>query len=64
MGSNGWLCKAGSHTTDPITGLNYHTEIANTISQYGFVPLTLGATGGGTTTTNYCRLFQAAADHR
>jgi hypothetical protein len=56
IGFNGWLCKATAHVNDPITGLSYRTEIANTITQFGFAPLPKGATGGGTTTTNYCRL--------
>ena len=31
------------HAVDPITGADYRTEIANTITQYGFVPLPSGA---------------------
>ena len=60
MGFNGWICKVpASHAAvDPITGANYRTEIANTITQYGFVPLLLGPLGGGTTITNYCQLFK------
>jgi phosphate transport system substrate-binding protein len=56
VGENGWLCKAGTHAKDPITGVGYHTEIQNTIKKYGFSPLPSGATGGGTTLTNFCRL--------
>jgi PBP superfamily domain len=59
VGENGWICKQGAtaHAKDPITGVNYRTEIANTITKYGFSPLPSGATGGGTTLTNFCRLF-------
>jgi phosphate transport system substrate-binding protein len=58
VGENGWLCKQGTnvHTKDPTTGVAYHTEIQNTIKKYGFAPLPSGATGGGTTLTNWCRL--------
>jgi phosphate transport system substrate-binding protein len=59
VGVNGWICKQGAtaHTKDPITGINYRTEIASTIKKYGFSPLPSGPTGGGTTLTNFCRLF-------
>ena len=61
VGENGWLCKASAHTTDPVTGTNYRTEIANTITKYGFVNLPKGATGGGTAFNNYCRLTTAGS---
>jgi ABC-type phosphate transport system substrate-binding protein len=56
IGENGWLCRATSHARDPITGVPYRTEIASTITRQGFAPLPLGATGGGTTFNNFCRL--------
>jgi hypothetical protein len=58
VGENGWLCKQGTtvHVKDPTTGVAYHTEIQNTIKKYGFAALPSGATGGGTTLTNWCRL--------
>ena len=58
VGEGGWICKAGAgvHVKDPTTGVAYRTEIANTIKKYGFAALPTGATGGGTTLTNYCRL--------
>jgi hypothetical protein len=56
IGPSGWICKT-THAADPITGVGYHTEIAAAITNFGFAPLPKGATGGGTTTTNYCRLF-------
>ena len=44
---------------DPITGVNYRTEIANTIRDYGFAPLPVGPQGGGSTLTNYCRFAES-----
>jgi phosphate transport system substrate-binding protein len=54
---NGWICTADAHAKDPVTGIDYRTEIANTITKYGFAPLPIGATGGGSAFVNYCRLF-------
>ena len=56
IGESGWICKT-THAADPITGVGYRTEIASAITNFGFAPLPKGPTGGGTTTTNYCRLF-------
>lgn len=40
IGANGWIsADASGHTKDPLTGVNYATEITNTITQNGFVPL-------------------------
>lgn len=57
IGPSGWICKSSGHTTDPISGTAYGTEIRNAITNFGFATLPKGATGGGTTTSNYCRLF-------
>lgn len=57
IGESGWICKSSGHTTDPITGTAYGTEVRNAITNFGFAVLPKGATGGGTTTSNYCRLF-------
>lgn len=57
IGESGWICKASVHAVDPITGTGYGTEIRNAITNFGFATLPKGATGGGATTTNYCRLF-------
>jgi phosphate transport system substrate-binding protein len=58
VGANGWICKV-AHANDPTTGVDYHTEIANTIRQYGFAPLPSGPQGGGSTFTNYCRFAKS-----
>ncbi len=48
VGEDGWLCKNSTeHSTEPFSGKNYRTLIAQTITQGGFVPLPLGSTGGG-----------------
>jgi ABC-type phosphate transport system substrate-binding protein len=57
VGENGWICTAGHHTNNPITGLGYRTMISKTITTFGFAALPKGATGGGTTLVDYCRLF-------
>jgi ABC-type phosphate transport system substrate-binding protein len=52
----GWLCKGtSSHVTNPLTGNNYRTDIANAISSEGFVPFPSGAIGGGFTGSSFCR---------
>lgn len=56
VGEEGWICTANAHANDPITGVDYRTEIANTITKYGFVPLPLGTIGGGDLNEGYCRL--------
>ena len=56
VGEEGWICTANAHALDPITGVDYRTEIANTITQYGFVPLPKGTIGGGNLNSDYCRL--------
>ena len=64
IGFNGWICKAGTSGT-PSTRSPVPTTAPRSPTpsrQYGFAPLPMGATGGGTTITNYCRL--ARPDHR
>ena len=56
VGENGWICKV-QHAADPATGVNYHKEIASTITKNGFVPLPKGVIGGGVAGSDYCRLF-------
>ncbi|MDP9242105.1 MAG: substrate-binding domain-containing protein [Actinomycetota bacterium] len=54
---NGWLCKPkGSHSINPVTGHNYRIDIENTIKAEGFVPLPVGAIGGGVAGTSHCRV--------
>ena len=58
VGEEGWICEVeANHANDPTTGVNYRTEIANTITAQGFVPIPLGVIGGGDTNQDYCRLF-------
>jgi phosphate transport system substrate-binding protein len=57
VGENGWICTAATHAANPISGTRYRTLIQSTITKFGFANLPKGATGGGTTFTNYCRLF-------
>jgi hypothetical protein len=58
VGEEGWLCKVeADHADDPVTGANYRTEIADTITAQGFVPIPFGVIGGGDTNKDYCRLF-------
>lgn len=57
IGPTGWICKvAANHSNDPITGVNYATEIRNTITNNGFVDLPVGPIGGGVSGNDYCRL--------
>jgi PBP superfamily domain len=57
VGPDGWICKnSNSHAADPVTGINYRTEIANTIAAQGFVPIPFGPIGGGDANSGYCRL--------
>jgi ABC-type phosphate transport system substrate-binding protein len=57
VGPDGWICKNSTlHANDPVTGLNYRTEIANAITANGFVPIPFGAIGGGDLNSGYCRL--------
>ncbi len=54
---NGWLCKGkGSHSLDPLTGNNFRIDIENVIKKEGFVPIPLGAIGGGVAGQSYCRV--------
>jgi ABC-type phosphate transport system substrate-binding protein len=55
----GWLCKSSTHAVNPLTGHNFRTDINNTISDEGFVPLTLGTIGGGVSGSSYCRVSVA-----
>ena len=67
VGEEGWICKpaagvAGSttltgHVNDPITGVNYATEIQTAITNNGFVPIANGTIGGGDNDSDNCRLF-------
>ncbi len=55
----GWLCRPASEMPiNPKTGVNYRTEIEATITAFGFVPLTEGATnaGGSPAGTSMCRV--------
>ncbi len=57
VGEKGWICKLdANHAIDPLTGLNYRTEIANIITDQGFVNLPVGPIGGGVSGSDYCRL--------
>ena len=62
IGFNGWICKASnSHkAVDPITGPTTAPRSPTRSPSSGSCHSPSGATGGGTTITNYCRLFQAA----
>jgi len=56
-GPDGWICKLSTkHGNDPVTGVNYRTEVANTIRANGFVPVPQGAIGGGDPNSGFCRL--------
>ncbi|MBV9100026.1 MAG: substrate-binding domain-containing protein [Candidatus Dormibacteraeota bacterium] len=57
VGPDGWICKpTGQHATDPVTLVNFRTDISNAISASGFVPIALGPVGGGDPNSDYCRL--------
>lgn len=57
VGEDGWICKTtANHATNPMTGNNYRTDIAQAIGAGGFVPVTLGPIGGGDPNSDYCRL--------
>jgi ABC-type phosphate transport system substrate-binding protein len=57
VGEAGWICKPStSHSVDPLTGANYHSEINSVIQKQNFVPFPLGPTGGGAVGQSYCRL--------
>jgi len=56
VGEEGWICK-GFHVVDPVTGVNYRTDISKAITAAGFVPEPVGVIGGGDTNKDYCRLF-------
>jgi len=54
---NGWLCKGkGAHSIDPITNKNFRLDIEDVIKGEGFVPIPLGAIGGGVAGQSYCRV--------
>lgn len=60
--TTGWICKGaatgdhtGAHAIDPLTGVNYRTEISNTISSFGLVPIAYGPTGGSASGSSFCR---------
>jgi hypothetical protein len=60
--TKGWIRKAsatgdhkGAHAIDPLTGVNYRTEIENTLSSFGLVPIAYGPTGGSASGSSFCR---------
>jgi hypothetical protein len=60
--TTGWICKAsataphlGLHAADPTTHVNYRTEIQNTLSLLGLVPIAYGPTGGSASGSSFCR---------
>jgi hypothetical protein len=60
--TKGWICKASaagdhksSHAIDPLTGVNYRTEVENTLTSYGLVPIAYGPTGGSASGSSFCR---------
>jgi hypothetical protein len=54
LDGDGWLC-ASTMPTNPRTGVNYRTEIDQLIRAHGFVPLPVGAQGGGFP-NGHCRI--------
>lgn len=57
MGEKGWICKVdGLHQTNPRTNINYGEEITARIAALGFVPIVVGAIGGGASGDSKCRL--------
>ena len=65
VGEEGWICKQNNnitgwlstgHTKD-ANGNFYRVDIANNISQNGFVTILAGTIGGGDTKSDFCRLF-------
>ena len=44
VGSTGWLCRDTTSLIDPNTGVNYRTEIENTIRANGFFPIDVNQT--------------------
>lgn len=53
---NGFLCSTKTDSmTDPINSFNVRDEIKTAILSSGFIPLPLGAVGGGLTGNSYCR---------
>jgi ABC-type phosphate transport system substrate-binding protein len=58
VGEEGWICKPNAdHHSNPVSGNNYRTDISNTISANGFVPVPNGVIGGGDSNSDFCRLF-------
>ena len=58
VGEEGWICKTvANHGTNPVTGNNFHTDIANTINQSGFAALASGVIGGGDNNVDFCKLL-------
>jgi ABC-type phosphate transport system substrate-binding protein len=60
--TSGWICKGvaagnhtGAHAVDPLTGVNYRTEIQTTLGSFGLVPLGYGPTGGSASGSSFCR---------
>jgi len=59
---DGWLCKAAAdHSVDPVSGKNYRQLIEEQIEAAGFVPLGVGAVGGGVAGTSHCRALALTA---
>lgn len=53
--NRGFLCRTDS-VVNPLTGVNYRTEIAATLKRDGIAPIPSGAIGGTSFTgTSYCR---------
>jgi ABC-type phosphate transport system substrate-binding protein len=53
---NGFLCSTKTDDmTDPINSFNVRDQIENAILSAGFIPLPVGAVGGGLTGNSYCR---------
>jgi ABC-type phosphate transport system substrate-binding protein len=57
IGEKAWICKPNaSHSTDPITGLNYGAEIQSAIESEGFILIPFGPVGGGVVGSSRCRV--------
>jgi hypothetical protein len=53
---NGFLCSTKTdEMTDPINSFNVREQIEGAILSAGFIPLPVGAVGGGLTGDSYCR---------
>jgi hypothetical protein len=60
---HGFLCTEKNSTlVDPINSSNARTQIEDVIKRNGFIPLTLGAVGGGRTGNSFCRQENPLSD--